>query len=200
MLNRGFTLIEVLVSLLLLGMGMLGIVALAGNGQRSFTESTQRAEALRYVEEMADRIRVNPAAIANYVAPGGAVTPVAVGAGTEYDAIGATVPDCALSAASAAGSGCSAAQMAEYDRAWWDGLVAGRFGELGLSSPRGCINRVAGIPERARIAVVWQGMSDTADLGVNGALFAAIDCGDDTFIGAASRLSRRMAVLEVALP
>ena len=200
MLTRGFSLIEVLVSLLLLGMGMLGIVALAGNGQRSFSESTQRAEALRYVEEMADRIRVNPGAIANYVAPGAAATPVPVGDGTEFDAIGSTVSDCALSAASAAAGGCTPAEMAEYDRAWWDGLVAGRFGELGLTAPQGCINRVVGIPERARIALVWQGMSDTQDLGANGALFEAIDCGDGTFVGAAARLSRRMAVLEVALP
>ena len=43
MLSRGFSLIEVLASLLILGLGLLGILALAAQGQQSYVESAQRS-------------------------------------------------------------------------------------------------------------------------------------------------------------
>lgn len=203
MLSRGFSLIEVLASLLILGLGMLGIVALAAQGQQSYIESAQRSEAVRYAEEMADRIRANsglaanPALIAFYVDPAGSATPDELGDGSEYQDIFGASPTGVNCVRATTGAGCSSTQLALFDRAWWDGLLAGQVTELGLTSPVGCITQVAGAVPRVRITVAWQGLSDTTDSAGAGGTFAPITCGDAAFgVGVASR---RMVSLEVAL-
>ena len=203
MLSRGFSLIEVLASLLILGLGLLGILALAAQGQQSYVESAQRSEAVRYAEDMADRIRANgglaanPGLIAFYVDPAGSATPDELGDGSEYADIFGASPSGVNCIQASTGSGCSTTQMALFDRAWWDGLLAGQITELGLVSPVGCISQVAGAVPRVRITIAWQGMSETADSAGAGAIFAGMTCGDTTF--GTQVASRRMVSLEVAL-
>lgn len=199
MLVRGFSLIEVLVSLLILGLGLLGIVALSAHGQRAYVESTQRSEATRYVEEMADRIRANtqvaqdPTFIRFYVDPAGSATPDLLGDGSEFDDVLGAAPtgvNCNTSV-------CTPQQLALFDRAWWDGLLSGQVSDLGLIGAVGCITQVPGVLPRARVSLAWQGMRDTLDSGGANGPLAAITCGDVAFAGDLS--SRRLVSLEVAL-
>ena len=57
---RGFTLIETLVSLVVLSVGLLGAAALLLDNLRSHAGALRRVAALSLVRDMADRIRANP--------------------------------------------------------------------------------------------------------------------------------------------
>lgn len=58
--QRGFSLIEVLVALLVLAIGVLGMAALMSNSVRNNQSAFFRTQALVLATEMADRIRSNP--------------------------------------------------------------------------------------------------------------------------------------------
>ena len=57
--QRGFTLIEVLVSFVILSVGLLGVAGLQMTGMRSVQASVYRFEAVRLAEELTDRMRAN---------------------------------------------------------------------------------------------------------------------------------------------
>ncbi len=143
MLTRGFTLIEVLVTLVILMFGLLGIAGLMARGQKASFEAYQRQAALAVANDMVERIRLNPAQIAVYAAGAALGTPA--GGGTQYSNLlsGALSPNCGAAA-------CTAAQLAAYDVALWDGLLQG-YGERqtggalvgGIVAAAGCIETVA---------------------------------------------------------
>ena len=68
--NSGFTLIETLVSMIVISVGMLGIAAMYVEGLRAGKSSVFRTEAVNLVSDMADRIRANPTALAGYAGAG----------------------------------------------------------------------------------------------------------------------------------
>lgn len=142
--NRGVTLIENLVALVVT---MFGLFALLGFNLRAFvaeSESYQRSQALVLVEDMAQRIKANRAAISSY----------------------------ALDAANAAGEGgtavCAAGARAATDLCEWGNLLRGAAETTGgsnvgaMSDARGCITVTAPAagasgPASANIVVVWRG-------------------------------------------
>ncbi len=67
----GISLLEVLVALLITGMGLLGLAALQVKAQQADMESSQRSEALILLQDMASRLRANPAEKMRYLTPGG---------------------------------------------------------------------------------------------------------------------------------
>lgn len=75
--QQGVGLIEVLVTIVILAVGLLGVVGLQSRLQTSEMESYQRAQALLLLEDMASRIATNRNAAANYVT--GTTTPLGVG-------------------------------------------------------------------------------------------------------------------------
>lgn len=178
--SAGFTLIEVLVTLVILTIGLLGIAGLMAQGQRSAFEAYQRQQALALANDMAERIKSNrpgvddTAVAATYAA---AITlGTAAGTGTRYsDLVGGTVTNCALTT-------CTTEDIVTYDAALWDGLIAGGAAEtdaatgnaLGpLITPRGCIEQIdatacpaCGGPAASRqvtyrVSVAWQGNYST---------------------------------------
>ena len=66
-LQRGATLIEILVSLVILMLGLLGLIGVMIQSQRAQQESYQRMQALLLVQDMASRINGNRAAADCYV-------------------------------------------------------------------------------------------------------------------------------------
>jgi type IV pilus assembly protein PilV len=106
--NRGFTLVETLVAMVVLSVGMLGMAALGLEGLRTSRAALLRTEAVTLTTDMADRIRANRVAGTAYAGAAAAVANLeceAGGAGckpvelaahdllTWRDAIGAALPD-----------------------------------------------------------------------------------------------------------
>lgn len=70
--NRGFTLVEVLIALIILSIGMLGIAGLYVHSLQAGSTSLFRHHAVTLAGDIADRIRANPRAGATYAARPGA--------------------------------------------------------------------------------------------------------------------------------
>lgn len=179
--QRGATLIEILVSLLILMIGLLGLIGVMIQSQRAQLESYQRVQALNLVQDMAARINSNRAAADCYA--------LAVTFGTGYDA----TPDA---------SGCASGSLEQKTRVTkdltdWNNLLKGaaevtaggdRVGSI--LGARGCItkNATTGV---FQVSVAWQG-SQAA-----GAPPAGVTCGNGSY-GADD--AQRRAVSITVLP
>ena len=142
---RGFNLLEVLVTLVILVFGLLGIAGLMTKGQRVSYEAYQRGQAVTIASDIAERIRANRTQALAYAA--GAPITAPLGLGTKYNQLlGNTLPtnNCGT-------SNCSTAALANYDLAQWDGLLFG-YPELRTTGAtligtiikaRGCIEQTA---------------------------------------------------------
>lgn len=88
--QRGTTLIEVLVTVIVLAFGLFGLVGLQARLQASEMESYQRSQALILLNDMASRIAINRRMASSYVtsAPlgGAAVCPTSTGTRQQTDA------------------------------------------------------------------------------------------------------------------
>lgn len=76
-IQRGATMIEVLVTIVILAFGLLGLVGLQSRLQLSEMEAYQRAQGLILLEDMANRIASNRTAAASYVT--GTASPLGAG-------------------------------------------------------------------------------------------------------------------------
>ncbi len=179
--GSGFTMIEVLVTLVILMIGLLGIAGLMAQGQRTSFEAYQRQQALALASDMAERIKANRPGVdatlvtTTYAAAVPLATPA--GTGTRYTALTTgTITNCMT-------TNCTTTDAVAYDAALWDGLLSGGAAEtetatgnaLGpLLNPRGCIESIASTvcpactgnaasrQETYRISVAWQGNFATA--------------------------------------
>lgn len=119
--QNGFTLVEVLVSLVVMAVGMLGIAALYIEGLKSGTTSVIQANAVNLAADMADRIRLNSGANIAYA-----------GAGP-----GTNANNCVNGAAN-----CAPAQLAADDWFWWTQDIVNRMppgaaANIGVANPGG---------------------------------------------------------------
>jgi type IV pilus assembly protein PilV len=101
--NHGFTLIEVLVSVLILSTGLLGLVGLQTAGMRNVVGSYNRTQASHLASNMADRIRANMADITSATS---VYTSMTTTAAQEQSSCLTT-------------TGCDAATMAQNDLYRW---------------------------------------------------------------------------------
>jgi len=100
--EKGFSLIEVMVALLVLSVGMIGIAALHGQSLSAGQTAQFRSLAINLAADMADRIRVNRLAQAAYAG---------AAANNNCDPAGG------------GGVDCTPAQMAAHDLFLWNQLV-----------------------------------------------------------------------------
>jgi len=98
--QRGVSIVEALVALVILSVGMLGIAGLYLESVRTNRTALARTTAIQLVNDMADRIRANRAALDSYALALG------VDPGTPTDCAGATVH-------------CTPQQAARFDLANW---------------------------------------------------------------------------------
>ncbi len=99
--QQGLSLIEVLISLVVLSVGLLGIAGMQATGLRNNHAAYTKTQASALAVDMADRIRANPNGAGDYV-------------GFDTKATIPTDPGCIAAAA-----GCTAAQLANYDKYQW---------------------------------------------------------------------------------
>lgn len=167
----GASLIEVLVSLVILLVALFGLAGLQAQGQRSEMESYQRVQAMVLLQDMAGRINANRKVATCYAFT---TNPTA---GTPYlgTAATATPPACTVGVAS------ENAQVATDLAAWSTALsgaaeVNGGGGKVGaMIGARGCISYDSTTelinPKTATViagtgiytlSVAWQGLAATA--------------------------------------
>ena len=138
--QSGFTMIEVLVTIGILVVGLLGLAALQTLTQVAELESYQRSQAIVLVRDMADRITGNKINIAQYVG----------------NDVGLAENDC---------TGLTGAAL---DLCEWGNLIRGsaeRRGGAGIGAmlaARGCITRPATSTDRYTVSIAWQGILPTA--------------------------------------
>ena len=111
--QRGFTMVEALVTVLIFAIGLLGVIGLQTLALSSTSISNQRGDATVLALDMADRMRANLAA-------------VNTGVGTGYDSAVAGSNGCRAvyaDAVAAAGT-CSSAQLAADDLYDWHAQIA----------------------------------------------------------------------------
>ena len=136
--QSGFTMIEVLVTIAILVVGLLGLAAMQTLSTLAELESYQRSQALVLVRDMADRMNANKRQIVNYV-------------GNDY---GIAAVDC---------TGFLAAPDYQLDVCEWSAQLNGVSEKAGsrnvgaMIGARGCVVRLD--PQTFLVTVAWQGLS-----------------------------------------
>lgn len=136
-LQRGTSMIEVLVTLVILSIGLLGLAGLQARLQVSEMEAYQRAQALILLDDMASRIAANRANAASYVTAGYAVggCPTTTTTQQQRDAA----------------EWCTALQGAAE-------ISGGNVGAM--VGGRGCVDVLpGGLPGEYLVTVAWQGLT-----------------------------------------
>ncbi len=142
----GFSMIEVLVTIAILVVGLLGLAGLQTRVAMAEFEAYQRAQALAIVQDIADRISANKKSAASYV-----VNDIGVGG---------TYQDCTLLPMT------TAAQIAAHDICEINNVLVGAAETTGgttnvgaMIGARACI--ISPSANRYLITVVWQGVQPT---------------------------------------
>lgn len=180
--QNGTTLIEVLITILVLAFGLLGLAGMLNQTQKIEYESFQRSQAVLLMTEMTDRISANRANASSYV------TPIAVGGA-------GAIADCSTSVA-----------IVDRDLCDWTNALLGATEKKGTASvgamtaARGCITQLrapdptAGncVPGTYQVSVAWQGLYPTkAQLN---------DCGKDQYGSDDSYRRSISSQISVSLP
>lgn len=191
--QNGFSLIEVLVSMIIIAVGLLGLAALQARAINSEFESYQRSQAVSLTFDMVQRIRTNRANMGYFKTISDADTGEGYLGSADADSYDLTCPP------------ADPTDRAGQDLCDWNDLLLGTAetksgNNVGaMLGGRGCIfydaaSEVAGAPDSGlfTVAVSWQGNQDTVAPSVN--------CGNGLY-GAESKrrtisLSFRMAHLK----
>jgi type IV pilus assembly protein PilV len=155
--ERGTSLIEVLVTVVIVAFGLMGAAGLQSRMQLSEVEAYQRTQALILLSDMANRITVNRSAAADYVTGAlgaGMVCPTTMGTRAEIDL----------------GQWCNALQGAAE-------LTVGGDSAGAMLGGRGCVEA---LPENEfMVTVAWQGMTPVSPPAFS------VNCGFGQYDGAA---------------
>ncbi|MDB5928006.1 MAG: type pilus modification protein PilV [Betaproteobacteria bacterium] len=167
--QSGMTMLEVLITIVIVAFGLLGVAGLQARMHVAETEAYQRAQATMLLRYMTDRINANRKNGMSYVTA---------------SALGGALQDC---------SGLSGGAL---DLCEWNNLLAGasetKGGQSvgGMIAARGCVfNTVASMPRQFTVAVVWQGLSPTV-------ASSATTCGSGTY---ADDKTRRAMVAPITI-
>ena len=103
--SKGFTLVEVLVAALVLGIGLLGLAGIQSLGLRGNLSAVQRSTATLLASEMIDRLRANPEAVQS---------------GSYNNQVGLGSANCLFQT-------CSVTDLADYELNLWSQDLAARL-------------------------------------------------------------------------
>lgn len=158
--HRGFTLIEVLVTFVILAIGLLGIVSLQALSKTSQHQGIQRTRAVAVADVLLEKIRINPAGLATYAI---GLTPLGIGPNPTEPS-----PDCTSAA-------CTPIEMAAHDLWQWEQALRGTAVTVdggttftaGLINPRACVVFTAATGKTStgllQVLVQWSGLRATID-------------------------------------
>ncbi len=143
-IGRGATLIEVLITVVILTFGLLGVSGMQARMHLAQAESYHRSHAILLLQDIVDRVNANRNNAVNYATAG------ALGTGN-------AVQDCT-------GLTSAALDLCQWNNALLGTAESTASGQSagGMIGARGCIaNVVATMPREFVIAVTWQGMVRT---------------------------------------
>lgn len=161
--QRGTTMIEVLVTIVILAIGLLGLAGLQTRLQASELESYQRTQALILLDDMANRITTNRANAASYAT--GAASPLGTGMSCPT----------------------STTTTLNTDQKEWCNALKGAAETTGGSNigamigGRGCVEDLGS--GAYLVTVAWQGMTPLV------ALPASVACGKNNYNGGTACVS-----------
>jgi type IV pilus assembly protein PilV len=142
--QRGVSMLEVLIAIVVLTIGLLGVAQLQFKMQAAELEAYQRTQAIVLLQDMVDRINANRKNAAQYT------TAMPLGTASSIDCT-------------------SPATLALKDQCEWHAALLGRNEtkagiQLGaMNGARGCVsNPVITMPRQVIVAVTWQGLTPTA--------------------------------------
>ncbi len=149
--QHGATLIEVLVSVVILLVALLGTAGLMARSSQSEMESYQRAQALTLLQDMVSRLNANRQAIACY-ADGVNITMAGAVVASPVTCAGGSAVQKATAAADLAAWGTQLNGSAETDGTQSVGAMIGALG---------CVEAVDVARQIYRVTVAWQGLAIT---------------------------------------
>ncbi len=151
--NGGFSLIEVLVSVLVFAVGILGTASLQTVAKRANFDAVQRTTASQLAFDIFERMRANPDGLASYLAAPGAALGV-------KNVMAMPLKDCKAST-------CTPQELASRDHWEWQLSLNGAL-ELknnansgGLADATACVTGPAdGSSGLYAVTIVWRGISE----------------------------------------
>lgn len=153
--QRGFSLIELLVALIVFSIGLLAIAGLQTVSKAANFEAIQRTAASQIAYGLLEEMRVNGDAMAIYLAAG------ELGGGSRG---GEPAPNCRI------GAECNAAQKAAHDLWFWEQALDGNLetnagvGTGGLVLPTMCIAGPAGGGAGIyQVTIAWRGSASISN-------------------------------------
>ncbi|MCP3673335.1 MAG: type IV pilus modification protein PilV, partial [Gammaproteobacteria bacterium] len=165
--QNGFTLLEVLISFVILSVGLLGIVSLQAMSKKFTHQAAQRTLAVSLADMIVEKIRTNPIEIAT------SYHNSAVGGGT------------ITNEPSACSSACTTANIAARDLWEWEQALDATTSTSGLIDPHACINFVNdGTRINAgtlTVRVQWSGLNQLSDAAAGGVICNGGNAGTDQF-------------------
>jgi type IV pilus assembly protein PilV len=165
--QRGVTLFEVLITILIMGLGLLGLAGLESRMMMVNSEAYQRSQAVALLSDMAERLRVNQNNLNGTIDSGYIHGGTAWGTGNS----GYTTTDCSTQAAGEARDVC------EWNNALLGAAETSGTSQVGaMIGARGCITQVQAAdtttnvckPGIYGVTVSWQGLSPTATPSTTG--------------------------------
>ena len=154
-MQRGFSLIELLIALIVFSVGLLAVAGLQTVSKQANFESLQRTSASQIANGMLEDMRVNGDAIGVYLAAG------ELGGGARG---GEPAPNCS------GASVCNSAQKATHDLWFWEQMLDGNFemsgntGAGGLVQPTLClVGPAGGIAGIYTITIAWRGSASMSN-------------------------------------
>ncbi|MDD5275582.1 MAG: type IV pilus modification protein PilV [Methylovulum sp.] len=145
--TKGFTLVEVLVSIIILAIGILGTIAMQARALNDNQDAYMRSQAVLLAYDLGDRMRANP---------GGWLA----------------VPAAADSACDVVGANCTPVEMAQFDYWNWQNEVtsklSGGAGDVVLTG-----NMCSGTAANGmRIRITWQRANSDANTRLGNACYS----------------------------
>jgi type IV pilus assembly protein PilV len=183
--QRGFSILEVVVTLLVVSIGLFGVARLQALSKSANYEAMQRTSAALLAHDFLERVRANPTALDSYV-PAANLGQSSLGAAPALDCANATAP-------------CTPAQLAARDLWAWEQLLDGaqeiRGGAStgGVALPATCFTGPAGGGAGMyTLAIAWRGVTALTNPTIN-------DCGAASGDYGANNASRRILVFQTFL-
>lgn len=153
---RGFSLIEVMITVFIVAVGLLSVAGLQALSKKSNFDAIQRTIAAALAQDIIERMRANPGQGAAYVTD-------ATNGISQTNA--PTAPGIACSRANGSTVACTPTQVAAFDRYEWSRALFGAA-EIaasskvgGLSEPTGCIINTTPPCGVYTVVIAWRGVT-----------------------------------------